>query len=135
MVWLYGELIMKKFVKDRERVGASKYSSGNRKRFCMVACVTALLTISGCSDGASSSSSLLEICEEIGNIIESSDGKKQSDQDMKRCLGTGKQLALVILDDLRTYVEQEKQMIEMGEQMNREEQEALAEWEAKKNKQ
>ena len=126
---------MSKIVGNNASFGTFKYSSKNCKMFCMVVGVTAMLTISGCFDRVSSSSSLLEICEEIGNIIESSDGKKQSDQDMKRCLGTGKQLALVILDDLRTYVEQEKQMIEMGEQMNREEQEALAEWEAKKNKQ
>jgi hypothetical protein len=126
---------MSKIVGNNASFGTFKYSSKNYKMFCMVVGVTAMLTISGCFDRVSSSSSLLEICEEIGSIIEDSDGKKQSDQDMKRCLGAGKQLALVILDDLRNYAEQEKQMIEMGEQMNREEQEALAEWEAKKNKQ
>jgi hypothetical protein len=126
---------MSKIVGNNASFGTFKYSSKNYKMFCMVVGVTAMLTISGCFDRVSSSSSLLEICEEIGSIIEDSDGKKQSDQDMKRCLGAGKQLALVILDDLRNYAEQEKQMIEMGEQMNREEQEALAEWEAKKKKQ
>jgi len=126
---------MSKIVEDSERIVASKCSSRNRKGFCMVVGVAALLNISGCSDGVSSSSSLLEICEEMGKIIESSDGKKQTDKDMKLCLGAGKQVALLMLNDVKTYVEQEKQMEELGRKLFKEKEDALAEWEAKKNKQ
>ena len=112
-------------------VRVKKYPRGIAYKSLMVTSLISILISLGCSGEVNSNSSLLEICEEIGVILEADDGKKQTDSELKSCLSRGKQLAILGLNDLKTFNEQMKQLNEQANQMAREEQEALEELRAK----